>query len=131
LQAHIVSQLRKAGLPVGKKQLVLLLKTYRYPEQKLPLHIYASVGEVDHIALIIQHAVAENKNVSLIINAPDTQGRTPLHYACLGKHTEVVKLLLIHNASVTATDSNGKTARDIAQEMNFHEISRLFESFKN
>ena len=131
LEANIVSQLRKAGAPEGRKQLALALKNYSYPHEKLPIHVYASVGEVRHVALIIQHVISRNESVSLLINTPDEQGRTPLHRACRGNHIQVVRLLLSHNASTSVLDHHGKTPCDIAEEMKLDEINQLFETLKN
>ncbi len=131
LDAKIICHLRKAGVPETRKQLSLALKNYSYPHEKLPLHVYASVGEIHHVALIIQHAIAENKTVSLVVNAPDEQGKTPLHHTCMGNHIQVVRLLLSHNASSCIVDHHGKTPRDIAEEMKLDEIIQLFDTLKN
>jgi ankyrin repeat protein len=49
------------------------------------------------------------------ISLRDEGKNTPLHKACERKSTlSVVKLLLEHGASLTATNSNGETALDLA-----------------
>ena len=40
--------------------------------------------------------------------------RTPLHEACTGGHTNVVKQLLEHITDVDVVDSNGQTAAHLA-----------------
>ena len=47
----------------------------------------------------------------------DQGDNTPLHKACERNSTlTVVKLLLDHGASLTATNSNGETALDVAMK---------------
>ena len=130
-RANIASQLSRLGLPIGGKRLLYALQNYTYPHGSYPIHIYAAVGQAQHVSIIIQHALSKNENVMLLVNAPDEQGRTPLHRACMGNHVEVAKLLMIHNASITALDHNGKTPRNIAEEMKLEEIIQLFDALKN
>ena len=55
-------------------------------------------------------------------------GNTPLHVAALNGKTEIVKLLLAQpGIDKTLTNKEGKTARDLAQERNFHEIAELLK----
>ena len=43
-------------------------------------------------------------------SAPDQEGNTPLHLACRGAHTEVVRCLLRHIADCNALDARGRAA---------------------
>lgn len=45
----------------------------------------------------------------LDINAPDSVGKTPLHNAILGKHLNIVDLLLKSGADVKCLDERGDT----------------------
>lgn len=45
----------------------------------------------------------------LDINAPDSVGKTPLHNAILGKHFNIVDLLLKSGADVKCLDERGDT----------------------
>uniref|UniRef100_A0A8C1B9J1 Ankyrin repeat domain 28b n=1 Tax=Cyprinus carpio carpio TaxID=630221 RepID=A0A8C1B9J1_CYPCA len=51
-----------------------------------------------------------------IVNATDSQTRTPLHAAAYTDHVECLQLLLGHNAQVNAIDMLGKTALMMAAE---------------
>ena len=42
--------------------------------------------------------------------APDREGNCPLHLACHGAHTEVVRCLLSHKVDCNAADHHGRTA---------------------
>jgi ankyrin repeat protein len=43
------------------------------------------------------------------VNAKDTYGWTPLHWAAYKGYLEVAKVLLAHSADVNAKDKDGKT----------------------
>ncbi|XP_077211182.1 uncharacterized protein LOC143846593 [Tasmannia lanceolata] len=52
-----------------------------------------------------------------IVNLPDNNGNTALHYAAIGKLSDITKLLLSKNrADVKAVNKNGLTALDILNE---------------
>ncbi|KTG33482.1 hypothetical protein cypCar_00041820 [Cyprinus carpio] len=51
-----------------------------------------------------------------IVNATDSQSRTPLHAAAYTDHVECLQLLLAHNAQVNAIDMLGKTPLMMAAE---------------
>lgn len=45
----------------------------------------------------------------------DKDGRTPLHWACLGVHLEVVKFLVDKGSDVNAEDSNKVVSHHLLQ----------------
>ena len=47
------------------------------------------------------------------IDATDTGGDTALHSAAAGGHLEIVEYLVGQGASLTATNNDGKTAKDV------------------
>jgi hypothetical protein len=62
-------------------------------------------------------------------NVPHTEGgSTPLHYAILTNHVEIVKLLLEHGADVKARYRGGSTALHLAAGRGHTEIGRLLIS---
>ncbi len=48
------------------------------------------------------------------VNIQDNNGYTPLHWACNGGHTEIVRFLVIAGADDSVTDDNGDTAEQLA-----------------
>ncbi|MGH7982835.1 MAG: ankyrin repeat domain-containing protein [Candidatus Udaeobacter sp.] len=66
--------------------------------------IYAAVvvGDVDKVAAFL-------KQDKKLVNARDTDGRTPLHWAALYGQTKVMELLLADKADVNSLDGDGFT----------------------
>ena len=56
------------------------------------------------------------------VNTPDSFGKTPLHNAILGKHVEIVNLLLKSGAHVKCTDERGDTPLHAAVKVNSEAI---------
>ncbi|RIA83140.1 hypothetical protein C1645_662928, partial [Glomus cerebriforme] len=52
-------------------------------------------------------------------------GRTPLHLAVLGGHTEVVKVLLQYNAKIIARMTDGRNVVHLASQYGFLDILEL------
>jgi ankyrin repeat protein len=61
-------------------------------------------------------------------NTRDLSGWTPLHYACLGGHRDVVRLLLDEGADPTKRTDKGYLAREIANREQYGELSILLRS---
>jgi len=59
------------------------------------------------------------------VNAEDQYGNTPLHWASMKNHADVVRLLLTHNANVNVRNRNGKTPLMVAKT---DKIKHLLES---
>ncbi len=64
-------------------------------------------------------------DADLVKERDSTFGATPLHWAALRGHTEVVKLLLQRGADVSARNKSGETARDVAVRAKRDEVARL------
>jgi ankyrin repeat protein len=63
------------------------------------------------------------------VNAPDESGMTLLHHAAVGNQPSVIEMLLNeYPAKVDATDSEGRTALDIANEMGNEDAAAALES---
>jgi len=54
-------------------------------------------------------------------------GMKPLHFAALGNHPHVIKLLIEHGAERTAKDANGKNAVDFAIERGSFEATTILD----
>jgi len=78
-------------------------------KQETALHIACRYG----LRNILESLLKFGKNVD--INAVDKDGNTPLHYACYGKYTSIVKILLREEQiNVNLTDPNGDSPLMIA-----------------
>jgi len=67
-----------------------------------PLHFLSYLTESPFAIILLDHA-------SSLLNAPDSSGQTPLHWACKAGSTHAVKLLLSKNVKVTVKDAIGRT----------------------
>ena len=61
----------------------------------------AKEGDINKVKELVQQAN---------INAQDNQGRTPLHWAAMNEHPEVVDVLLDNGASTQVIDNDGRPA---------------------
>ncbi|XP_075148148.1 uncharacterized protein LOC142222081 isoform X4 [Haematobia irritans] len=59
------------------------------------------------------------------INGQDVNGYTPLHHACLNGHTEIVRLLLAHDAAIDVPDIRGSTPLYLASWAGHQEIVKM------
>ncbi|RIA84952.1 ankyrin repeat-containing domain protein [Glomus cerebriforme] len=87
-------------------------------------------GAVDIVESILkQNSVStddENSQIKKVdIEARDYLGRTPLQLAVLGGHTEIVNMLLKHDARIIARMSDGKTVVHLASQYGFLDILEL------
>lgn len=65
------------------------------------IHEFAREGEVENLLKSIESGIP--------VNAKDSEGRTPLHWAIDRGHFEIAKLLFDKNADVNAKDNEGQT----------------------
>jgi ankyrin repeat protein len=70
---------------------------------------------------LLKEAVRENyiEVIELIlkkidVNSKDDDGRTPLHWAALYGHTDIVRIFLDNRADPTVTDSDGENPLHLA-----------------
>jgi ankyrin repeat protein len=59
------------------------------------------------------------------VNAKTDDGWTPLHFAAVNGHKEIVELLIAKSANVNAKNSSGETPLDWAIEKTHTEIADL------
>ena len=78
----------------------------------------------------------KNKNLTAVetllkggenVNGTNAQGNTALHYAVATGNTEMVKLLLAHNADMNVANSKGWTPLKIAEKKNVGEVYNVLE----
>ncbi|PRQ60477.1 putative FERM/acyl-CoA-binding protein, 3-helical bundle [Rosa chinensis] len=66
------------------------------------IHAFAREGEVDNLLKCIDSGVS--------VDAKDSEGRTPLHWAVDRGHLNMAEMLVSRNADVNAKDNEGQTA---------------------
>lgn len=66
-----------------------------------PLHSAAQLGNLETVAFFL-------KSSNSIVGALDQFRRTPLHWAVLGGHLNIIKLLIENGADINACDSKGR-----------------------
>ena len=59
------------------------------------------------------------------INAQEEMGCTALHFAAFEGHTDLVRLLLQHDANVSVRDNNGRTALHFTAAKGYVKIAEL------
>ncbi|CAN0878707.1 Poly [ADP-ribose] polymerase tankyrase-1 [Linum grandiflorum] len=79
----------------------------------IPLHDACAGGYTEIVQLLLNHA-NDADAVKRMLETIDDEGDTPLHHASRGEHAAIVNLLLASGASVTRTNSYGKTPSELA-----------------
>ncbi|KAL6787897.1 ankyrin repeat-containing domain protein [Trichoderma sp. SZMC 28012] len=74
--------------------------------ERTPLYLAAEYGHQG----IVRRLIADETQRHSILNRQSSSGNSPLMIACINGHSEIVKLLLDANASVTLYDHDDKTA---------------------
>ncbi|KAJ1453416.1 hypothetical protein M885DRAFT_619002 [Pelagophyceae sp. CCMP2097] len=86
------------------------------------LHHAAASGCVDHVRAILAHVRAEARNaedeeesdsLALLDAQEGLNGFSPVHLAVIGKHPQVLRLLLRAGASATTKDKGGDAPKDL------------------
>ncbi|KAI4343552.1 hypothetical protein L6164_010888 [Bauhinia variegata] len=73
------------------------------------LHLACLTADVGMVELLLQYGAD--------INAPDSRGRTPLHYCIIGRKTAEARVLLMRGANANAVDSEGNTPLKLAYDL--------------
>jgi ankyrin repeat protein len=61
------------------------------------------------------------------INAQDAKGDTPLHNAALGRHIDMINLLLAHNSNIKIKNYDGFTPSELAKKYGNYKIISLLQ----
>ncbi|ETO09355.1 hypothetical protein RFI_28022, partial [Reticulomyxa filosa] len=72
-------------------------------------------------------AICQGANVDCVSPDPSQNNRTPLHIATLQNKPVALELLLQNGASQSAKDKDGKTARELALDLNLGKIVDILE----
>ncbi|CAB0040997.1 unnamed protein product [Trichogramma brassicae] len=78
---------------------------------KTPLHQICSRDYDDDVfdAAKMLFDISDEKQKTILVDAQDKQGWTPLHWAVAGMHARLIKLLLKRGASPNVTNKDGET----------------------
>lgn len=90
--------------------------------QKTALHVTAYTGDLDFVRLLVENGAEVSKM--------DDQGRTPLFYAIVRGHYELVVYLsdFLDVEQIQKTDKQGVSALEFAKRSNNFEIARYLET---
>jgi ankyrin repeat protein len=83
-------------------------------------------GDVEVVKnLLEQNSLPSSQAEKVNVNVKDYLERTPLQLAVLGGHTEIVKILLQHDARIIERMSDGRTVVHLASQYGFLDILEL------
>lgn len=88
------------------------------------IHEAATAGDIDKASALLTDA----PGLADAVDVEDALKRTPLHYAARAGHSDMVRLLLSHGASVDAQDQTGQTPLMEAALAGNPEVARVLLS---
>ena len=96
-------------------------------------HLSCARGHDIIVKLLIDKMLFGQYNIKQkqLIDATDYDLATPLHCAVLGKHLNIVNILLNNNAKINAKDIRGKTPCDWAKQRNLTNFIQLLQDRQN
>lgn len=129
---NILSPYRVSFLPTALREQLIMMQLAQYPPEILRNpYVPEEMDNGDNITSI--HIAAGTGNVDLLkskINvflkdSADMEGRTPLVYAVIGNHRNIIKILLNYGASVNMIDTDGRSCIHWAAYYSRVEILRI------
>lgn len=87
------------------------------------LHESCSTGNLELVKILVTEFL-------MGVNLKDIDRRTPLHYACMFSHSDIVKFLLEQKADVLQVDINGKSILEEAIQSSWRSATILKMLFK-
>jgi len=88
-----------------------------------PLGYASRIGKMKLVKVLLQCKADPNAATKTARHT----GMKPLHFAALGNHPDVMRLLIEHGADRTAKDGNGKHAVDFAIESGSYEATKILD----
>ncbi|KAH3763608.1 Ankyrin repeat [Pelomyxa schiedti] len=82
------------------------------------LHYVSKHGACECLKLLLK----SSPHVLALINSPDKDGWSPLHYAFANHRKELSKILCGNGADITQKDKHGRTPNDLAKERDFYDM---------
>jgi len=101
-------------------------------EQLPPLHFAVQAGRLKSLKALLESIDATHSECAGWVDVRDAgpADRTPLMLAAAGNWLDGVRALLANNASLTATDAKGRTARDYAAIKKRAEVLRVLDEWQ-
>ncbi len=119
---HWLSMIPISNLSCEDKELHQELFKHALESHSNPAAVVAGSGNMEALGLLL--AIADEGNWSVDVNACDSDGKSPLHYAVSHKRSSMVKWLLENGADPTLADAEGATALHIASRLGTRGIAR-------
>ena len=106
-----------------------------------PLHLASYEGNKEIIKLLLKNGADVNpensykepfckvKSENNTINITNKNSYTPLHYAVISNHKDIVELLIQNGADINSINIFDGTPLDMAKEKNLKEITKILEKY--
>ena len=121
-----INSLHRAAMHGSLKTLKMLIDEHiisgdsTMPNLNTALHLSSQRGMSNIVDYLINHPTIE-----LDINAQNEFGLSPLHFACIGGHSDVVSMLLKRGAIPTSRTATEATPLHLAASSGSHEICEM------